>query len=68
VSNPLLTHKTELSSIALVDTLSLAQDRLLLTVDARHQTIKEKSYDYTSGAGTANYNKSAVTPVAGLIY
>ena len=68
LSDPLLTQKSELSSIALVDTLSFAQDRLLLTVGARRQTIKEKGYDYTSGAETANYDKSAVTPVAGVVF
>lgn len=68
LSNPLLTQKTELSSVALADTLSFAEDRVLLTLGARNQTIKEKSYDPNSGASTNNdYDKSSVTPVAGLV-
>jgi iron complex outermembrane receptor protein len=67
LANPLLTQKTELSSVALADTMSFAEDRVLLTLGARHQTIDEKSYDYNTGALTTEYDKSAVTPVAGLV-
>ena len=62
LSDPLLTQKSKLSSFALVDTLSFAGDRLLLTAGARHQSIKDKGYDYTTGAETASYDRSAVTP------
>ena len=68
LSDPLLTQRTELFSVALADTLSFAGDRVLLTLGARHQSIKEKSYDYSSGAETASYDKSAVTPIAGLVF
>jgi iron complex outermembrane receptor protein len=68
LANPLLTHKSILSSYALADTLSLADDKLLVTVGARHQNIKDFGYDYNSGAENARYDDSAVTPVAGIVY
>jgi iron complex outermembrane receptor protein len=68
LANPLLTHKSILASYALADTLSLAGDKLLLTVGARHQRIKDYGYDYNSGAQNASYDESAVTPVAGIVY
>jgi iron complex outermembrane receptor protein len=67
LGNPLLTQRTELSSFALADTLSFAQDRVLVTVGARHQSIKDRSYDYTTGVQNGSYDKSAVTPIAGLV-
>lgn len=69
LANPLLVQKTELSSVALADTMAFAGDQVLLTIGARHQTIKDKGYDYTTGAldTRSEYDKSAVTPVAGLV-
>lgn len=68
LSDPLLTSRTRLSSLALSDTLSFMEDRVLLTLGARHQNIKDKSYDYTTGARNASYDESSVTPVAGLVF
>lgn len=68
MNDPLLTHKSVLSSYALADTMAFANDTILLTVGARHQTIKDYSYDYNSGAQTAAYDQSDVTPMAGLVY
>ena len=67
LSDPLLTQRTELSSFALADTLSFAQDWVLLTIGARHQSIPDRSYDYTTGVQNGSYDKSAVTPIAGLV-
>ena len=53
LANPLLTHKSILSSYALADTLSFAAGKLRVTVGARHQRIKDFGYDYTSGAENA---------------
>ena len=68
MGNPLLTAKTILSSYALADTLSFLEDRVLLSVGARHQTIKDFGYDYNTGAQYAAYEQSEVTPLAGLVY
>ncbi|GGE74438.1 TonB-dependent receptor [Massilia psychrophila] len=67
LANPLLTHKSILSSYALADTLSFAAGKLRVTVGARHQRIKDFGYDYTSGAENARYDQSALTPVLGVV-
>ncbi|MET0856375.1 MAG: TonB-dependent receptor, partial [Telluria sp.] len=64
---PLVTRKSILSSYALADTLSFAGDRVLLTLGARHQRIKDFSYDYATGVENTRYDQDAVTPVAGLV-
>ena len=68
LNDPLLTQKTTLSSVALADMMTFADDRVLLTLGARLQSIKDKSYDYTSGALNEAYDKRMVTPVAGLVF
>jgi iron complex outermembrane recepter protein len=65
---PLITSRTKLSSLALADTMSFAQDRVLLTVGARHQNIQDYAYDYDTGIQTSGYDKSRVTPVAGIVF
>jgi len=68
MNDPLLTSKAILSSFAVADTLGFMDERLLVTVGARHQTIKSFGYDYNTGAPNARYDKSEVTPVAGIVY
>ncbi|MEQ9108823.1 MAG: TonB-dependent siderophore receptor [Limnobacter sp.] len=68
LGNPLVTGKTETSSLAIADTLALLNDQLLVTVGARRQTIESTSFDFNSGAQTDNYSESATTPVAGVVY
>jgi len=65
---PHITNKTILGSYAVADAMSLLDDRVLLTVGARHQRIKNFGYDYNSGVQTSGYDKSRVTPVAGIVY
>lgn len=68
LNNPLVTEKVQTSSLAVADVLSLMQDRLLLTLGARHQKIENVSYDYNTGAASPAYSKSAVTPIGGVVY
>jgi iron complex outermembrane receptor protein len=68
LSNPKLTSKTILSSYAVADMLSLLDDKLLITVGARHQTIKSDSYDYNTSASLSHYDESKVTKVGGIVY
>jgi iron complex outermembrane receptor protein len=68
LSNPKLTSKTILSSYAVADMMSLMDDKLLITVGARNQTIKSDSYDYNTTATLSHYDESKVTPVAGIVY
>lgn len=59
---PTKTSDTTLSSVAIADTLSFADDRLLLTLGLRDQTVEVKP------AGGDNYKASAVAPLAGIVF
>lgn len=59
--------ETTLDSIAIADTLAFAQDRVLLTLGARKQTVDVDSYNTTTGARTGNYKADAISPVAGIV-
>ena len=50
-------------SLALADTMALFNDRLLVTVGLRDQTINQKN-----ASGASLYKASAVTPLAGLVF
>jgi iron complex outermembrane receptor protein len=60
-------NHTRLNSQQVIDTMSLFNDRLLLTGGLRRQTIGADNYDPTSGAQTSSYSKQAITPVAGIV-
>jgi len=65
--SPLTTNRVKTSSVALADMLSFDADRVLLTLGARDQKIQQYSYDYNTGHKTSGYDKSAVTPLVGLV-
>jgi iron complex outermembrane receptor protein len=68
LSDPGLTRKSELSSYAVADTMAFADDKVLLTVGVRRQTIKDYGYDYGTAKENASYSQSELTPMAGLVY
>jgi iron complex outermembrane receptor protein len=68
LGDPMVTERVKTSSFAVADTMSFMQDRLLLTIGARHQTIEDNSYDYDSGLETGSYKQSKTTPVAGIVF
>ncbi|WP_295717831.1 TonB-dependent receptor [uncultured Halovibrio sp.] len=68
LGNPGLTIKKHLESIALADQLSLMDERLLITLGARHQRIENYSYDYNTGAENTEYDDSFITPTLGVLY
>lgn len=69
MNDPRITQKTILSSYALADTMAFLNERLLLTVGVRRQQIKDIGYDYgTAVQSGPAYDKSATTPVAGIVY
>src|SRR5690606_19211082 len=41
--------ETDTHSYALADTMSFAQDKVLVTLGLRNQTIEQKSYNFTTG-------------------
>lgn len=56
-----------LSGLSLADTLSVLDDRLQFTLGLRYQQVKSSNYAAT-GAKTASYDESAVTPLAGIVF
>lgn len=63
---PLKTSNTNLTSFTLTDTLSLANDRLLLTGGFRRQNVELENFA-TTGAVTSSYDASAYSPLAGIV-
>ncbi|PIF77713.1 iron complex outermembrane receptor protein [Variovorax sp. 54] len=58
---------SRLSGMAVADTMSAFDDRLQFTFGLRHQKIVSDNFNATTGAVTTAYDKSAVTPLAGLV-
>jgi len=63
--DPVKSAKYILSSIAVADTLSALEDRVLLTLGVRRQTVKQT--DFNDGVGSTAYDQSAWTPMVGLV-
>lgn len=67
LAGPLYTsERSDLSSLALADTLSILDERVQLTLGARHQTVHSKYYN-AAGAQTSEYDKDIITPAVGLV-
>ncbi|MBH3427423.1 TonB-dependent receptor [Pseudomonas alkylphenolica] len=58
--------ESELSGVAITDTLSVLEDRAQLTLGVRRQSIESRNYSAT-GAVTSRYDDSATTPVVGVV-
>jgi len=70
ISNPLRPMAdSKLSSVALADTLSFMDDRLLVTLGLRRQKVEGQSYNFSTGLPSgARYDESATTPFAGIVF
>jgi len=71
IAEPLRAPKvsaSRLSGVALADTLSAFDDRLQLTLGLRHQRVESNNFSANTGAVTARYDQSAVTPMAGVVF
>ncbi|RKK04632.1 TonB-dependent siderophore receptor [Pseudoroseomonas wenyumeiae] len=66
-TDPRRASVTEFSSLALADTLSFFNDRVLLTGGVRFQNVVVNSYSTTTGERTSRYDADATTPVFGLV-
>lgn len=64
--SPTTTSGTELSSVALSDTLAFFDNRLLLTGGVRKQNVVSKNIN-PAGVATTSYDASATSPVAGIV-
>lgn len=67
LAHPHVVERIRTSSLAVADTMSFAQDRVLLTIGARHQRIDDSNFNYDSGLRESRYDEARTTPVAGLV-
>ena len=56
-------NESEFSSIALADVMGFANDKVLLTLGARYQTVKTPLI----GTKASNYSESQLSPMAGIV-
>ena len=68
MSDPRLTGRVRLASIAVGDTLSLLDERLRITLGLRHQKLHVQDFAYTSARLTSDYKHSRTSPVLGALY
>ncbi|WP_178372247.1 TonB-dependent receptor [Pollutimonas bauzanensis] len=61
------TAESNLTSLALADTLHFLDDKVQLTLGARQQRVVVKNFNAATGAQTSFYDKERVTPAAGLV-
>ncbi|WP_208764432.1 TonB-dependent receptor [Bradyrhizobium guangxiense] len=58
---------SELTGLSVADTLSVLDEHVLLTLGVRRQGIEAHNYLSNVGTLSSSYDKSAVTPVVGLV-
>lgn len=68
LENPGLSGITRLTSIAIGDTLSMLDDRLLVTLGVRRQKLDVGDFDYSPPAPGARYNRTRSSPMAGVVF
>ncbi len=68
LSDPRLTGKVRMSSVAIGDTLSVWGDRLQLTLGLRHQSMDIANYAYGTAALTDRYDQSRTSPMVAVLY
>ncbi|HEX4550450.1 TonB-dependent siderophore receptor [Pseudomonas sp.] len=68
ISSPkvLRVSESDLSGVALTDTLSMLDDRFQLTLGVRRQDIESRNYN-AAGSVSSKYNDSATTPLVGVV-
>lgn len=59
---------SQLVGVALADTLSVLNDRVQLTAGVRQQQVESNNFSTSTGAKTSSYDKSAVTPLVGVVF
>jgi len=67
-SDPNVTERAKNRSIAVADTLSFLDGKLLLTAGLRYQDVQTRSYDYNTGARNAAYDGHATTPALAGVF
>jgi iron complex outermembrane receptor protein len=67
IHDPRIVGKNRIKSAAVSDTLGFLDDRVLLTLGVRRQTIEVDSWNTATGARGTPYSESITTPVYGLV-
>jgi iron complex outermembrane receptor protein len=67
IHDPRVVGKNRIKSAAVSDTLGFLDDRVLLTLGVRRQTIEVDSWNTATGARGTPYSESITTPVYGLV-
>jgi iron complex outermembrane recepter protein len=65
---PALTGRTRLTSVAIGDTFSLIDHRLLVTLGARRQKLDIEDVAYTTGVLNSRYTQSRTSPMFGAVF
>lgn len=69
LADPFPISRSRLASAFLSDTIGLLDDRILLTLGGRFQSILVKGYNaYNGGLLDTTYKEDALTPVVGLVF
>lgn len=68
LASPTTTGRVRLSSFALGDTLSMFDDRFLLTLGLRHQTLDIANFDATTQAQLDRYERTRTSPAVGAVW
>lgn len=66
--SPSKASETALTSFTLADTLSFADDRLMITGGLRQQRVALDNYSTATGDRTSSYDESAISPLAGVVF
>ncbi|MBS0222742.1 MAG: TonB-dependent receptor [Proteobacteria bacterium] len=65
--DPPKTGSTVLTSLALADVLSAADDRIQLILGGRYQRVQIGNFSSATGAMTSYYDQEAITPAVGFV-
>ncbi|MBJ9984946.1 TonB-dependent receptor [Acinetobacter sp. S40] len=68
MDSPKLTTRTRLRSIAIGDNLKAFDDKLIVMLGGRYQTIIQDTYQYDNKGKDPSYDESKFTPALGLTY
>ena len=70
LANPVLPFEDgKLSSLAVADTLGFMDERLLVSLGLRRQSVQGQSYNFMTGAASGPYyDQSATTPFTGVVF
>ncbi|MET0256558.1 MAG: TonB-dependent siderophore receptor [Luteibacter sp.] len=66
ISDPGITGRTILRSMAVSDTLGFMDDRLQVTLGGRRQKLEVLGYAYGTGEKTSSYSQFANSPIVGV--